>query len=436
MKPSRRVFLQQLLASSAAIALTPHASAALLDGILFNPCGNKLPQNLAEHPIVTAAWAGIDHAKFWDAHAHIAGTGDSRSGIFTTPKMNSLWHPIQYTQHKFYLNAGCTQKGEVDLSYIERMKHLVEELSSVAIRSSKPASNNSEQVNANLQSQAKLVLFAFEQAYDESGTAQPSHTAFHVPNSYAQQVAQLHPQHFEWVCSIHPYRRDAVAVLEEAVRNGARAVKWLPSAMGIDPASPQCDAFYRTLARLNTPLISHAGEEKAVDGMGFHDANNPLKIRRALDLGVRVVIAHCASTGEDIDLDQGKHGPHLSSFELFSRLMDNQQYQHHLYADISAITQRNRSLKTIREIIERQDWHSRLLNGSDYPLPGVLPLFSTSKLAKAGLLEHAIVPILDEIQHYNPLLFDFVLKRQLRSGSQILSDSIFHTRDFFLRNTA
>ena len=38
---------------------------------------------------------------------------------------------------------------------------------------------------------------------------------------------------------------DAVAALEQAVRDGARAVKWLPSAMGIDPASSRCDPFFQ-----------------------------------------------------------------------------------------------------------------------------------------------------------------------------------------------
>ena len=420
---NRRMFLQNLLAGSAVLAAMPYARASLLDGILFNPCGSALPQHLAEHPIVKAAWEGIEPARFWDTHAHIAGTGDSGSGIFTTPDMNSLWHPIQYAQHKFYLNAGCTEKGRVDQSYIERMKHLVAELNSTA--SPKIGKENAKQPHA------KLMLFAFEQAYDEAGNAQPAHTAFHVPNDYTRQVAESAPEYFEWVCSIHPYRRDAVAALENAVAHGARAVKWLPSAMGIDPASPKCDAFYRSLAQLHVPLICHAGEEMAVDGMGFHDANNPLKMRRAMDAGVRVVMAHCASIGEDIDLDKGKHGPHVPSIELFSRLMADTNYQQNLFGDIAAIVMRNRSIATLRAIIEHQDWHHRLLNGSDYPLPGVLPLFTTGKLARAGLLDKAAVPVLDEIQLYNPLLFDFVLKRQLRSGTQKLPASVFHTRDFF-----
>ena len=425
---SRRDFLQKMFVAATLLNATPSAKAAFLDGVLFNPCGTQLPQHLTTHPIVKSAWQGIELSRFWDSHAHIAGTGDGNSGVYTSADMHSLWHPMQFAQHKFYLNAACTEKNKVDHSYVARMLHLLDEVNHTSLVSSK-------QTESVLASQAKLLLFAFDQAHAENGLPVPEKTAFHVPNNYAHEIAQRYPQYFEWVCSIHPYRPDAVATLEAAVANGARALKWLPSAMGIDPASPKCDAFYRTLAQFNMPLICHAGEEKAVDGMGYHDANNPLKMRRAMDAGVRVVIAHCASIGEDVDLDEGKHGPLVSSFKLFERLMANKQYQQHLYADISAITQRNRSVEVLRTIIEHQEWHGRLLNGSDYPLPGVLPLFSLNKLAKAGLLESNAVPVLEELQQYNSLLFDFVLKRQLRAGTQKLSDNIFHTRDFFQRST-
>lgn len=407
----RRRFLHQMLIGSVALGATSSVSAALLNGRLFNPCGSGLPRHLAEHPIVTAAWSGIDPERVWDCHAHIAGTGDSGKGIYTSPDMSSVWHPVQFAQHEFYLNAACAEDGDVDRSYVERMRHLLDEL--------KPG--------------CKLMLFAFEQAHDEAGKAMPERTAFHVPNAYALDLVRSYPKYFEWVCSIHPYRPDAVAALEAAVADRARAVKWLPSAMGIDPASPKCDAFYRALARLDVPLICHAGEEKAVHGAGFADAGNPLRLRRALDAGVRVVIAHCASIGDDIDQDKGEHGPRVPSFELFARMMAETRYHQHLFADISAITQRNRSVEVVRAIIEHDDWHNRLLNGSDYPLPGVLPLFSPRSLAKAGLLDSAVAPVLDDIQQYNPLLFDFVLKRHLRSGTRQLPANIFHTRDFFLR---
>ena len=51
-------------------------------------------------------------------------------------------------------------------------------------------------------------------------------------------------------------------------RDGARAVKWLPSAMGIDPASAKCDRFYEALNRLDLPLIAHAGLELVPGGSG------------------------------------------------------------------------------------------------------------------------------------------------------------------------
>jgi len=324
--------------------------------------------------------------------------------------MTRWWHLTQFIQYKFYLNAGCTHRGEVDLSYVKRLLHLVDEF--------EPG--------------AKVMLFAFEQAYDQAGRAMPDQTAFHVPNIFARELARGHPGYFEWVCSIHPYRADAIDALEAAASEGARAVKWLPSAMGIDPASPSCDAFYRSLARLNLPLICHSGGENAVHGANFIDANNPLKLRRALDAGVRVVMAHCASIGEDIDLDSGANSPRVPSFQLFTRMMADKRYQQHLFADISAITQRNRKVEVLRAIIEHDDWHPRLLNGSDYPLPGVLPIFSPRRLSGAGLLDSEVVPVLNEIRNYNSLLFDFVLKRQLRIGNLRFSVDVFHTRDFFL----
>jgi mannonate dehydratase len=415
MNPRRRSLL-----SSAALALFGTASlnfSWLGTGVawagkgLLNPCRSGLPKRLAEHPLVQAAWQGIDTDQVWDCHVHIAGTGDSGSGISLSPQMQSLRHPLQFAQRLFYLNAGCARAavGKVDETYVTRLRDLVE----------------------GLPPGVKLMLFAFDRAHDEPGRVLAEKSAFYVPNAYARGLARRYPQHFEWVASIHPYRPDAIAALETAAAEGARAVKWLPAAMGIDPASPRCDDFYLALARLNLPLISHAGEERAVHGAGQSAFGNPLKLRRPLDLGVRLVVAHCASIGQDRDLDRGDQGPRTSSFALFSRLMADSAYRERLFADISAVTQRNRSPALVRTILERDDWHGRLLNGSDYPLPGVMPLFAPRKFARAGLLAAEAVPVLDEIQTYNPLLFDFVLKRLLRADGRGLPARVFETRPFF-----
>jgi mannonate dehydratase len=377
-----------------------------------NPCRAALPPRLADHELVQAAWAGVDPTRVWDCHAHLAGTGDSGSGIWVNPGMQSLLHPFQYAQRLFYLNAGCTHEapGRVDQSYVERMQNLLDGM--------RPG--------------VKLMLLAFDYSYREDGTLSPETTTFYTPNEYAQRLARTFPGNFEWVASIHPYRRDAVTALESARRNGARAVKWLPAAMGIDPASPRCDAFYAALAGLDLPLLSHAGMELAVPA-DRQDLGNPLRLRRALEHGVRVIVAHCASMGEDRDLDRGDNGPVVASFSLFARLMDDLRFDGRVFGDLSAMTQLNRAGAALAAVIEREDWHPRLLNGSDYPLPGIMPLYSVDYMVGLKYIEPAMAPILTAIRQHNPLLFDFVLKRHLRAGGKRFAASVFETRPFFAR---
>jgi mannonate dehydratase len=65
-------------------------------------------------------------------------------------------------------------------------------------------------------------------------------------------------------------------------------------------------------------------------------------------------------------------------------------------------------------MIERQDLHSRLVNGSDYPLPAINVVIWTSSLASDGFITADERLLLNEIYDVNPLLFDYVLKRTLR----------------------
>jgi hypothetical protein len=382
----------------------------------WNPCLAALPRAVAEHPLVRAAWSGIDAAKMWDSHVHLVGIGDSDSGIRVHPGMNSLLDPGQYARRLFLMNAGCVYgaaPGEIDRAYVSRMRNLV----------------------AGLRPGARLLLYAFDSTHDAQGRVLWERTGFYVPNRYARDVARAHPE-FEWAASIHPYRADALDALDRAAAEGARAVKWLPPAMGIDPAAPRCKPFYRALARLDLPLISHAGEERAVLGAEAQALANPLRLRAALDEGVRVVAAHCASLGEDRDLDRGASGPVVPSFDLFTRMMEMAQYRGRLFGDISAVTQRNRATEVLVRLIGRQDWHPRLLNGSDYPLPGVMPIFSVDALVESGLLDASSAPPLKTIRSHNPLLFDFVLKRALRADGKSFAPSVFETRDFFLRRAS
>ncbi|MDM8568158.1 amidohydrolase family protein [Thiotrichales bacterium HSG1] len=373
----------------------------------FNACKGKLPDNLANHEVVLSALHDIDTTQVWDGHVHLVGLGDTDSGIWVNPNSLNLLDIKQYTQFRFYLNASCpTSDMSVDEGFIDHLRNL--------------------QWGRGI----KFVLLAFDHSYDEHGKRLLAKTAFYTPNSYAAKIHQQFPDNFEWFASIHPYRKDCVEAVENAFIKGARGVKWLPPAMGMDPSSPLCDRFYQAMAHWGLPLLCHCGDEKAVFGTNTQAYANPLNLRRALEHGVKVVVAHCGSLGKNIDTDKGKHGPLVSNFDLFTRLMDEKLYEGLLYGDISAITQTDRifSLKTL---IPRTDWHPRLLYASDYPLPGIIPLISLRQLQNQDFITEQQADILKQIRHYNPLLFDFVLKRHLRVAKQSFSKAVFHTRSLW-----
>jgi mannonate dehydratase len=159
-------------------------------------------------------------------------------------------------------------------------------------------------------------------------------------------------------------------------------------------------------------LLSHAGEEKAVHAKEAQALGNPLKLRRALDAGVRVVIAHCGSLGRNEDLD--RPGQRASNFDLFLRLMSEERYRGLLFGDISAITQINRMPGPLRTILERPDLQDRLVNGSDYPLPGIPLLTLLQQFVYHGFVTKSEARALANVFTSNPLLADFLLKRTIR----------------------
>ena len=419
---------------------------------LFNPClAAVLPEPLASHEIVARAFEGIDPAKVIDAHVHLlgddrgangtegrvrgtggetggtgpddggrgavagngtsGGTGMDNDGVdgpWIGEQMRSpLRNPLQYARYRVFLNASCVRRedGDASRAFLDRLLS--------CHRATAPG--------------FRLMLLAFDQVHDAGGQARPEASAFHVPNAYARTVAARYPNEIEWAASVHPYRADAVEALDAAVAGGALAVKWLPNAMGIDPASPRCDPFYRALARHRIPLLTHGGRERAVRGTGDDTLGNPLRLRRTLDHGVRVIIAHCASFGAGVDLDAGPGGPVVPNVDLFARLMDDPRYEHLLMGDVSALTQANRFPGALGKVLERTDWHDRLLNGSDYPLPGVPALFDLDEMAGLGFLAAEAVPVLEAIQDHNPLMFDFVLKRTVSRHGARFSPRVFET---------
>ena len=377
------------------------------DGFISNPCKQVLPESLKQSELWSTIWQGIDPSKVIDSHVHTIGLGDAGSGIWVNPEMQSWTHPIQHAQFKFYMNAACIADPEqADTQYVEQL---------IALQSDMPQG-------------FKSLLLAFDYHHNDKGQAVKELSTFYVPNEYPASIAQRYPEHFEWAASIHPYRVDAIDALEKARAQGAVGVKWLPPAQNMDPLSDRCDSFYRKMADLNMALICHAGTEKAVKGSDTQELGNPLRLRRALDQGVKVVVAHCATLGENEDLDKPSK-PMTDSFELFKRLMA--EYQQNLYGELSATLQVNRAPEKLKYLLENKEWQSRLVNGSDYPLPAVMPLISLKRLIRAGLLDPKWQEDLNLLRQYNGLAFDFAVKRLLQSNGNYFASQIFENQKVF-----
>jgi len=341
------------------------------------------------------AWQGVVPEQVADVHVHLLGHTveqpfDDESAWIHPRTLSPLalgdWVRRVAIEHA---SGVAGRREQLSAAYLDRLQSLW----------------------ADFPAGARPLLLAFDAAVDTQGRPDADRTMFCTGNGYAHSAAARHG--WGWIASIHPDRADAVERLQTAHAGGAKAVKWLPSAMGIDPSARRHRRFYREMARLDLPLLSHAGEEKAVTGANAHECVNPLLLRHPLDEGVRVVLAHCATLGQARDLDHPLR-PAVPAFRLFARLMDDRELGARVHGDLSAITQVNRSPDDLRTLLARTDWHGRLLYGSDYPLPALPWLTSVSRLADAGLLDAPDVAPLKALQQLNPLAFDFALKRSLR----------------------
>ncbi len=408
---NKRAFLRAATMAGAAVALPVSALRLDAGASVFNPCG-KLSDDLRNHELTLIGFDALNADDVWDCHVHLLGLGESGGGAWVTPKMQSILQLRLYAQYRFYLNAACVDPAlkNVDRDYIVRLRALVNDF---------PAGY-------------RVMVMAFDHTHNEAGKPQPEQSAFYLPNSYANNTSAKHPSRLAWVASVHPYREDAAEAVATVVKQGALAVKWLPPAMGIDPASPLCNRFYDAMVKHDLPLITHGGEEKAVQGAHQPTFGNVLRLRRPLERGVRVIVAHCASMGRDIDLDKGVNGTEVECFQLFERLMATRAFEGRLFGDISALPQTNR-FAYLESILKHEEWAGRLLNGSDYPLPGVFPLFSVDAFVEKNWLRAEVGEHLKLVRQGNPLLFDFLLKRHLQINGRKFGRDVFETARVFRR---
>jgi mannonate dehydratase len=394
MSASARRFLKSasILGAAVLVIWTAGAIGLRYAGGAFGRDPSAMAEGLSPgaRQLLDAAFEDVAPGALLDHHVHVLGLGTNGSGAWVHPKMLSWAHPVSRIKALTYLSgADVSQLARADEQFVERLVDLA--------RNSRAG---------------RLLLLGFDYRYDQEGNRDPERSEFHTPNRYVVELASTHPDLFVPAVSVHPHRVDAVEALHTWANQGVRFVKWLPNAMGIDASSRAHDEYYRALIERNMVLLTHVGEEQAVEAEEDQKLGNPLLFRLPLDMGVTVVMAHAASLGTNEDLDHP--GKQLPNFELFSRLMDEPRYEGHLYGEISAMTQVNRLPDPLLVLLGRTDLHHRLINGSDYPLPAINVVIQTRALVRHGMLTPEERERLNEIYDFNPLLFDYAVKRTIR----------------------
>jgi predicted TIM-barrel fold metal-dependent hydrolase len=164
------------------------------------------------------------------------------------------------------------------------------------------------------------------------------------------------------------------------------------------------------MQELKIPLLTHTGSEKSFTRTDDKLAD-PFLLRSALDEGVTVIAAHCASNGNN----DGQ--PNL---ERLLTLID--EYPN-LYADISSLTQANR-IGHLPRILGHTAIHDRLMYGTDMPIINSFitsPLWHSYHIPFQEALRIAGIP--------NPWDRDVELKLALGVTAEIFNNNskLFHS---------
>jgi uncharacterized protein len=272
-----------------------------------------------------------------DWHVHVAGLGYGDTGNFVNDELRNNF------RFDFFLNwLNVTE---------EELNEFGDQIVVKKLNSQIELSKYVDQV----------VILALDGVIDkESKSLDKVNTQFYVDNDFVAEQAKQYPK-ILFGASINPERENSIELLEKVHEQGAVLIKWIPSIMHFDPADEKFEPFYRKMAELNIPLLSHTGMERS-----FPNTNDALADPRRLELalrsGVTVIAAHIATTGESEGQDN------------FERIMPMFEQYPNLYTEISSLTQVNK-LGYLAEALNKPGLKERMLYGTDWPLQS-FPLVS------------------------------------------------------------
>jgi len=299
--------------------------------------------------------------KVIDIHAHMVGIGDTVKGMFSSREF--LSSPA-FSSMLMYLKTPPSAATDAKIRQV-----LLEEVDSSG-------------------SIDYAVFLAMDGVY-KNGKFVAAETHLMVPNDYIIDLSRMNKKVL-FGASVHPYREatEMLSVAKRCVDEGAALFMWSPSEQQINPEDDRCIPFYVCLAREGIPLLVHSGTEFTARTTAFRaDAyNDPGRLKIALDIGVKVIAAHCApSPGEDAMPGRGYWEV------LLDMLGTAEEKKWGLYSDISACCAPSKIgyLERVKlEINEGRISPKRFLYGSDFPMPAVDINYVKKPLTPGEMIEH------------------------------------------------
>jgi len=222
----------------------------------------------------------------------------------------------------------------------------------------------------------RYVLLAFDAYHQRDGTVPPPPARrsdlgsdIYTSNSLVRAACRRRPDRFLFGASVHPYRENTVAAIDEVFAAGACLLKWLPLHQNIDVRDERTLAVMRRCAELGLPILVHYSEEFSLATQHaelrpigpFLDALRKLRAEGRMPISI---VAHAATPVSPLG-EQRSHRALLAA--LLGEFADAP-----LYADVSALTTWGK-IDFLRRLARRQELHDKLLFGTDFPVPLALP---------------------------------------------------------------
>ena len=260
------------------------------------------------------------------------------------------------------------------------------------------------------------VLLALDALFDEQGNLDPVKTDLWVPNRFLAGRIKIAndrladggqpTKRFLLGASVHPYRRDWSARLDEALALGARLIKLIPSVQHIDLGRVD-RRYWKKLADDKLPLLLHVGPEYAFpEGRRRQDLDHVDKMDFALREGVTVIAAHCASRVFFWD-------PDFVDALAAKMARRNTPGATQLWADTSALCMWTRT-GTTKHVLATID-PRYMLHGTDFPVSADAAAFSPIDYPKMTWGAYS-----QNVATKNPLDRDALIKRAIGLPDSVL----------------